>query len=769
LFYQHRERLSNIIYTLWNIFKSERIEKSIKESVEDFWEKLVGTKQEDCINFLQSYEQLIPTKALSYIKKLIRDKNPVSFSEQDIRDIKIEDNQLTSDKILDLIGIFADHESVDTAIDLFLEYLMKRPDKLSRCPAFIERRFSMNQRTVFCGYQTQLLLVDKAIGKSDNNGSLFNRLFVIVANKYLKLVFQFIAAGRKRTINFGRISLSDMPNIRKLRERIWERLLTLSGDQRNKADINRLLEAYGTGVIGEADENIVIFDWPYLSRLLKTIYSPDSIDGVQKVQSICERINRIASIDLNDVDEFYSGKYGEWYSKFTGSDLRSVANLRERDHLRNDGIKEIASRSSLSDAKFIIDMMKELADETDEYYILQHGLEIFFDTIVTRQDILFDVVAYYIEKDTPLDVSPHNIITHLFKYYATQRIYLLLDDEYRQRNTWMFRFYELLPEDEIKKHHITAFYDLIDEEDRTSLKTGYRDLRFLKKYERFDSQIFIKSIRIVATKYESSPRLFRVYCEPLFLSKNDEDNIEEIIELFASDVELLAKIYTLLYKEKTNMDIDRKGAYFKILVGISEKFLELYIVSDCSRDAMAYTGDSKNNITFIFETDDYINLADKTVGFYMKHKSKDSYRPRTLVFKKLLSPHKATSSIISHQKDWIRHIIDGNSEDEAVMYDLFSVIIELKLFDRDDLILYYLSRNKDFDAFKNIPLTPSTWVGCGNIFSHEIKARIQFLESLSGKLSGVEFLEHKKYIEEEIKRHKQRRDEEKVKEFIGIL
>jgi len=93
------------------------------------------------------------------------------------------------------------------------------------------------------------------------------------------------------------------------------------------------------------------------------------------------------------------------------------------------------------------------------------------------------------------------------------------------------------------------------------------------------------------------------------------------------------------------------------------------------------------------------------------------------------------------------------------------LISDLEQEEKKDFLNTFLTLNKDINDFKEISLEPShmSWEGSAVPM---YKKRLDFFVSILDLLKGVDYLEHKKYIEDTIELKKKAISEEKKRDFL---
>ncbi len=96
---------------------------------------------------------------------------------------------------------------------------------------------------------------------------------------------------------------------------------------------------------------------------------------------------------------------------------------------------------------------------------------------------------------------------------------------------------------------------------------------------------------------------------------------------------------------------------------------------------------------------------------------------------------------------------------------IFEVVTSIFSYNKKKLILYFLSKNKDVEIFKRIPLFPI----CSSISGSEvpkIEREIDFLKELMDSINGIDYIEHKAYLKEGITHKGKYKQQVLIEEYL---
>ena len=131
--------------------------------------------------------------------------------------------------------------------------------------------------------------------------------------------------------------------------------------------------------------------------------------------------------------------------------------------------------------------------------------------------------------------------------------------------------------------------------------------------------------------------------------------------------------------------------------------------------------------------------------------------------------HKTNDEIIvKRQEEWIQCTITKYNKDQNRMYGLFDAINEHD-GDRSRLALRtLLSLISDYSLFVDLPLEASSWGGMGSMIPY-MQERIEYLTSILPLLSGIDYLRHRRKVEQYIEMWRNRIRREEIDELMRFL
>ncbi len=762
-FKTHRERTISSINTLLNIFHNKELFNFVQQEILFIWDKLLREDSPYYFEFVKVFFGLNPTETLLLLKNKIDKEKRVNISISDIDTDEGKNDESISNDIINILGGFADMEDFPAALDLFFQYYLKRPDLYMQFYHAANRNFGISEESSYNDCDTQIIFFEKIKEYSNNwEDEFVTTLFLDMSKVFLKLTFSPIKGGRKNTFMIYRISLNASEGVKNYRKLIWESFIDICKKERYREKIRKAMISYGNN-IEETSQAVLNFDFPYVKSIMAS-YFPTCDLSNSLLANRLKNVFTYANIFCMDFfASYFDNKQFRIYMLLRGPEPRTDIDYHTIKELKHKSIEQYISKCSLEDIKQLIDVCNivKSIDNNDEWEI-SDGLGSIFNIIEQDTDYYVEAIKYYINKDTPYDLHPCKLVSSLFSFLSESEVFELLSSaEYSQKNSWLYAYYHELPKELITEKHMQCLYDFLsDPSDRFIILSPLRDIDFLDKYSRIDKHVLIKSCRIILTKMEYSPFIVNIYFALLFNQYHDTP--QSVVQNFNSDLGLLEEIYFAMLKYDRNFDYD--GSYLRNIYLATPSVLDEYIdFLKNDSNHISIDGCQERNRCF-FELDNFAEIYNKIINQLI---DKIQYPQITFphFLKSILLPVEKSNHLLEKQDFWIKEYIQLYASNCTKMFCLFNAISELSIHRKKGYISIFLENNSSFEDFKNIPLIPTSWGGSGSLIP--IYERwIEFLESLLPELIGLQWIEHKNYVQREIRHVKEIIVQEQIEEIL---
>lgn len=393
--------------------------------------------------------------------------------------------------------------------------------------------------------------------------------------------------------------------------------------------------------------------------------------------------------------------------------------------------KEI-STYSLSDFKnmFKICNFLEKNISLHDHWSMMNGLEIMFNLLENNEKLYIDVITEYLNANTPFKLNGYQQVKKMLEYIGYEKTYKLLNTkDYPSKNIWISLIWECISEKNITES-ITNDFKIFTINNLEKTNPIIPNIHLLSIYGKKDTELKTKVIK----KIVSTPKL-----SYNFLEKNHyEKDVNIIMDIFKDNIDTLLNIY--INAIEINNEIDYYGFLFKKLFEINpiiwNKYIDIIQNSSCND----YT---QNIIEIIWNCDQWEKCIDYAFKNLLLNNKYFTFKENAIF---LFNKAKNHDSLI-RKKQWLINKLYSNINNIKLCKILIDIVILAIPEWKKEFILEFLNINKNFDDFKQI-----------NLFSLDeawseseiplILKKIDFLKVIKDSLNGIDFLEHKKYLED---------------------
>ena len=166
-----------------------------------------------------------------------------------------------------------------------------------------------------------------------------------------------------------------------------------------------------------------------------------------------------------------------------------------------------------------------------------------------------------------------------------------------------------------------------------------------------------------------------------------------------------------------------------------------------------------------YRRDDYIRVLDAILEEILK-KSKFSTLEVPEIIKLFFQLPNNEEHYCKKRDVWIKHFIQINCEDRLKLECIFAALADWSMEQMMPYVKYFINLNDDFTIFKSLPLIPGScsWYGSVVPLCETWK---RYLESLLPSLTGINFIEHKRYVQQRIERLCKYIEEEECRDIFN--
>lgn len=718
------QQIVSNLNTIAPIFSSEDMFNSLSESVKSVWNTFQGKKIEH--EFVKAFCCLAPENTLVYLYEKIDLAKKTNIGMDEI--ILEPRNTYITDPIIEIIGCMGTSDKTCELIELLCMYLEKSPNKIKDAVSVVDSYFKIDKNSYKNGYSKELNVVNTILQFCTTD--IINLFFIEVSKNYLLFTGENIEQGRHLAISFLRFSIPSCDEIKKIREKIWTKLIELIDKSFRLDRIIFLFESYSSGWDDNEDKNLLIFDIVFIEKIVEELYKKRSIKTLSVLFILNRKlkhfklpevkINHYADLFLLDVIETFNNRsFDEKVKKVILDKF-----LTRNQNLNLDSLVKIINQCSeekcFNSATYNFHYFLSLLNDDDFY-------------LITKSIIKYG-----------------NSIRIEFSYFL-QRLWNILSIEdlknficnnlIEDKNEWKFYYFQTMPESFITLEVYNDFLAfLISNEDKNIKNPSNRNLDFIRNYLKFDKNCYEKIFSIIKEKYEYNPNIFFTYSNSIF---NEDSKPNDLCFLFESNLNLLFDIYIICTKHTNYFDYD--GIFFLFFIENFEIFIEKYVdflIEEIKDDKNHSLLDNDKNI---IKAKNYVAIFDKIFS-KIKDKKIDYFGVEKLEI--------LFNSDMDKINNYVFHYIDINFNDRTAIRNLFSVLSKFSWNMKLNFITHLLNKTDDYELFSSLKFEGTLETMSGS-FVPLYETEIKFWENLEELIPNTaKYFRHKKFCSENIEKIK---------------
>lgn len=744
---------NKIVYalnTLIEIFNSEECIKYIKDSINTVWDSVPNHQN---LDYLESFYLINPDKALSIIKSYIEQEEYVEFELHNFDVNSPKKHNSLSTKIIEILGGFKFTQNYEDAIDLLMRYFDRRPDLIMNFYSVFSESLLYDRHSYKDNYNHEMRLLDKLWCYTENGENYNNSiLYLNIAEYALKTEISFSEAIRNsKSINHVRMQLGYTEAIASIRTNIWKNLAILRNREEYQSTINNIL--LGIFFYDLKEEELK----QYLQSDFNTIYdfvinknSPDFFDA-----KIVARYKALAEQMGIKVDSRYmiSEQNLEFriYEMLRQKHL-SGRTIDEDERLHKESISKEIKEYDLNDFQELFRACSFLEQTVpdNEKWSLSMGLDCVFKVLENDCVLYLKALELYIYENTPFKLNGYSQIKYMLDHIGYEQTYDFINNNvFDKKDYWLLLIWECIPEENIDNKIVGDFKVYI----LTSLKQEHPIIpaaQVVIRYGERDGELKDKIIKeIVANKEFSARILDYVY----------SDNNDEIIRFFRSNIKSLVRIYinALSFRRYS----DYSGHLFRKIFNQQPTIWNEYIDWIKVKDDMARDSNANKIFELIWSVDKWRDCVEYAFKILVDNDKLFSLKTSVgLLFEKITD-----EIIFERKKTWLIEKLRENSVDVKKCKKFIEVVVNFIPDWKMVYILEFLKFNKNLEDFKQISLFPSAYSWSGSRIPLVLE-KIEFLKLLKDNLKGIDYIDHRKYIEDYRMRLEKYKEKVELEEYL---
>lgn len=750
-------------------FDQKIVVADIRNEIKEIFDELSKSKGvETSIEFLSTFWFALPTESLIFAANLIEEMPSVDvdWSCESFEESKDEPRNSSLVSLLTNFRYYGEQE-FKMSFELLLKFLVKDKSSLAFVVRALLERYNFKPDDWRYAYYIQAHIVDTLIGLMDKGENyLFGRLFIVIANSFLKVEHREHQWSRGDSISIITFRLPPDEHLLPLRENIVTNMAILAANPELEPFVLGCFKEY-VGRIRYEGKEMAEADLPFLEKNFIKILDTKNVSHCMIMQDYCDHLE---SLDLSFPkawkEEFFNETLELSNLLLEDRHERRMLDMgyEEYNQYRHNSLVEHFSGISINVFIDFIEKCKvlhQVLSGRDRDYLLKAGLELCLRALFeVAPEIYQELVSKYLEYDDHFEINPHFVVGNLFNILSSSDVLSLLKSrEFRWKKLWLSAYFAQLPEKSITKNESDLLIEHISNTPSNELR-GWLD--YLDKYKHVDPDIYSKVVRVLVLKSKEDEN----YARPLGHLFSDQSTIfGKWFDEFLPDKELVFDAYLAAF----NLDRywDYSGDALKILV--NERFDFLYRLVDQVYEKERWPDLHTNmpELIFLWERENYLEEIEGYAK-YLQCKDEHSYRYRENIFSKLFVKEKgkAESEEISiKKKEFFQASITDNANDINFMCFIFNAAQYLSEKSRRELLGLFINANTKFEDFQTLDyeLTTRSWSGSRVPILEREK---NFLESLLPLFNSIKFLKHKSYVEKQIEDKLKSIEYEKKRDYL---
>lgn len=765
LFPQYKQRLIDAINPVLNTFSYEEIKQDIESKVNNVWEVVRENSENNFLELVDVFWFLKPTDTLIYIKDKISNIKKQDIAIDDIK-FDIDANSTSSlPKFLSTLSLFRflEEEQIRVSLDLLLQYSEKQPNDTQEILNYFTNRYGFQPESYRYYYHVQQAVVDKVLEYScSGSHEYFTRMFIALANNYLRTHFSSSRSGRDHTITLTQFDLTPSETLFNLREKILKALFNLYEDKRYQQFILKLLLSHSSSGYYISVSSIIENDSKLILRFFKNTLDSDVLFHcvvVQKYLRLLKRFNIQVEEEL--ITRFQSPDY-KLYDLITNRLERAELKLSHDNYeeYKKKKITKLTYSYSEKDYEDLLHRFHEILQKLENHsrWEIEQGIISILEELSKRDSELFhNVIRKYLIQGEYLQINPWVIVFNMLLSCKAAEVFEIINSaEYPSKNCWLFSYYQNISSDDIKQEHANELYKLYEQ---SEIQYFVSNIDYFLKYEDIEKGFVTNVVKIILERESSTSRVART----LSLMFNPNTNLHKNLNtLFSSNFTLLEKAYIAVDEVEQHTDYD--GTTFSILLDNDYKFIERYLNEKIDKKNHFHPYDESRDYSFVWLRNDYIEIMHHFTSFIFGKKDKGLYDDYYKVFFNKNEKPQTDSSIIEKQNSFLLKEIKTKFDKKDYMRFLFNVIVDFPHIRKLMFYETFLNKNKKFEDFENLPYEAFISVYSGSTVPI-LQNKIDFYEKIIQLCNSVELLKHRQYMEQRIQRIRIEIQHEKKRDF----
>lgn len=745
--HQHRKKIIYALNTLMDLFNSDTLIDFVISKINDAWE---NSNDNDGWLYLESFYSVNPIKSLSKLNEFVEniEITTQNWDEFDF-DQRINKNRFEV-KEIEILSKYKHTECFEESIDLLFLFYQKQPDKFMDVYFAIINNMLYDRSSFKNNYKNEQLVLNKLWNKCENGDNFdFSYLYICVAQYALNIEVQFTEEViNSNAINLVTTTLPFCDEVIQLREDIWKNLSCLRKKPEFTKKVNDvLLDTQVSRVDKKTAQDFTRSD---VDVIYNCFLKGQDIDfcNAEIYAKYVRREKRLGMIPDKRLMRAHENYHFKIYDLLSGEHIEGNTH-QEDEQLRESAIKKEIEYYKLEDYKRFFETCNDLVKllNSNDDWKLSQGMVKVFELIKSFDIDYIDVFELYLSSSSPFMIWGQNEMNYMLNKYEFNVVQNMLNKySFQISYKWEYWMWECLDEKLITKklsQQYNGFLSKCFKCDNITIPT----VKTIVKFNKYEKNI-LKNV--IAKSLEN-----RIFAERFLENALLEKTTDSVVALFADDLELLSKLYVFALGNHFDYSGDLFSAIYNCYPDIWKEYVD-------------WIKNKSKNLENNYHIVDKIWLLqdfDKKIEYAYKELLLNTDSFLLDKFARLIFKQDIDEEITSKKKNWLLGRLKAHYSDVKECMTLVDIVVIVYPEWKADYLIEYLNFNKNLDEFKQLSLFPSLSMWSGSAIP-SINKKIDFLKELNGKLHGLDFLEHKAYLQERIDVLEKHKSEVELKEYL---
>lgn len=756
----YRKRIVFAFNTLLQLFDTQDNREYLVMEIKKAWAKIKSGNQNTAFEFVEVFHMLIPDDTLLMVKRKI-ERLPEVHEDFIAFDFERTSNyHRINSKLIQLLIQFKDSDRFVDAIQLSLFYLERNTEKPMDFYFLFGEEWGFNYYSYKNGFDKERILIEQLTEYYTNVGTIEAARCLCFAISYcLKFRFSSTESNRNDSVTIYQFSLPACAELLEVRTQCIKALAILWVHPEHQKYAASIIKKYPEGMEAKDDKKIFENDLDALNTYLLEYLNPAIFTHCllfKHAVRMCEFYHLLVP---NWIEKFGKNNIYRLYQEITKDYLLETDNIDDTETERKNHIAEIFRKIEIEEFEDLLIELVGLEHEKKmhEEWLIGTGIDIIFSSIVEDRERFLNCARTYLSHDTPFGLYCQSLASGLISILGYRSaVDFISENSGKKCERWLTRLFNLIPGNEITTEDTDLFIERISEPPIETAAERVIELPLVMKIDSIWPGYAIKYITALNSISERYPYIMSSFLARI--DSRDDGEVKDFVRRFCSNISALERAY--ITAERGQRYFDYHGSLFVELISENSGFLSSYVLT-VVRDERLNLDEA--HLEVLWDQDNFRELI-KIVMAVLKEIYKSTYC-WNVSGEKLLAHKAGQPEHWKRQDSWVRDYITCNCGDKSCMEFIFGILCNCSQEQLENAVVYFCEKNKSITIFRCLQLLPShsSWSGSE---VPVIQKRITLLEKIKSLLIGLDYVEHRAFLDERVQALLERKEDVLVKEFI---